>query len=84
MDVGERLGVVLALLTGHSCEAPARASSTTATRLTTERPTCAVSPAERYPRCWARNLNALAMTLTEDSAIAAAAIMGDSSRPNAG
>ena len=35
-------------------------------------------------QCRARNRRALVMTLTEDSAIAAAAIIGDSSHPNAG
>lgn len=37
----------------------------------------------RYRRC-ARNRRALPMTLTDDRAMAAAAIIGDSSHPNAG
>ena len=34
--------------------------------------------------CWLRSRRALPMTLTEDSAIAAAAIIGESSSPKAG
>ena len=35
-------------------------------------------------RCWARSRRALVMTLTDDRAMAAAAMMGDRSKPNAG
>ena len=38
---------------------------------------------QRIGRCWTRSRRALLMTLTEDRAIAAAAITGDSSRPKA-
>jgi len=42
-----------------------------------------VSPHVNYKRV-TRNRKALPTTLTEDSAIAAAAMIGDSSRPNVG